>query len=236
MSAVNATNATHAPSQPRSPPPPSTPPTSIAASPCSQLRSPPPPSTPQRWRRVRRWRRQLGGGDRGCDGGGCAGLHNRFCHFLGPFSAPYLFVLVLDWAIAFCYEEFQISRACEMEVGESIGARSGIRPVHTHTHIARNGLLFEAEPVQSVTSCDGGTGYASNRSPSRCWWLRQPMHERCVNPLRFHIPYNPPVLYISDLVLGGPTPDLDLGFAQDLYRQTCDPRARRASRRCPSRH
>lgn len=40
------------------------------------------------------------------------------------------------------------------------------------------------------------------------------MHERCVNPLRFHIPYNPPVLYISDLVLGGPTPDLDLGFAQ----------------------
>ena len=136
------------PSKPRSPPPPSTPPTSIAASPCSQLRSPPPPSTPQRWRRVRRWRRRLGGGDRGCDGGGCAGLHNRFCHFLGPFSAPYLFVLVLDWAIAFCYEEFQISRACEMEVGESIGARSGIRPVHTHTHIARNGLLFEAEPVQ----------------------------------------------------------------------------------------
>ena len=45
------------------------------------------------------------------------------------------------------------------------------------------------------------------------------MHERCVNPLRFHIPYNPPVLYISDLVLGGPTPDLDLGFAQDLYRR-----------------
>ena len=135
------------PSKPRSPPPLSTPPTSIAASPCSQLRSPPPPSTPQRWRRVRRWRRQLGGGDCGCDGGGCAGLHNRFCHFLGPFSAPYLFVL-LDWAIAFCYEEFQISRACEMEVGESIGARSGIRPVHTHTHIARNGLLFEAEPVQ----------------------------------------------------------------------------------------
>ena len=44
--------------------------------------------TPQRWRRVSRWRRRLGGGDRGCDGGGCAGLHNRFCHFLGPFSAP----------------------------------------------------------------------------------------------------------------------------------------------------
>ena len=85
-----------------------------------------------RWRRVRRSTQQI-------------------LPFPRPFLCPLFvctMVLVLDWAIAFCYEEFQISRACEMEVGESIGARSGIRPVHTHTHIARNGLLFEAEPVQ----------------------------------------------------------------------------------------
>ena len=136
------------PSKPRSPPPPSTPPTSIAASPCSQLRSPPPPSTPQRWRRVRRWRRQLGGGDRGCDGGGCAGLHNRFCHFLGPFSAPYLFVL-LDWAIAFCYEEFKFRGHVKWRL-ENPSAPEAASDQYTHTHTlpAMGFCLNEAEPVQ----------------------------------------------------------------------------------------